>query len=156
MGLMEIKFVVNAVPVAQPRQRHRIAENAKGKTFVQNYTAKSDPVNSFKAAVGYSCRQAYQGPVLDCPLEVCITAVFPRPKGMIFKTKPMPREWKTSKPDIDNIQKSVYDALNGVLWRDDSLICSVHAQKLIASGVEFPMVIITVSTNIFSLSQEGI
>lgn len=114
---------------------------------VRNYTPANHPVNSFKAAVGYSCRQVYNGPVLECPLEVCITAIFPRPKGMMFKTKPMPREWKTSKPDIDNIQKSVYDALNGVLWRDDSLICSSHTYKMVASGVESPMVVISISTS---------
>jgi Holliday junction resolvase RusA-like endonuclease len=138
---MEIKFVVNAVPVAQPRQRHAIVAG-----HGVNYTPEKHPVNSFKAAVAYSCRAAYSGPVLDCPIEVCIAAVFPRPKGMMFKTKPMPREWKTSKPDVDNIQKSVYDALNGVLWRDDSLICCAHTHKQIASGCEFPMVVITVST----------
>jgi len=34
-----------------------------------------------------------------------------------------------SKPDIDNLQKFISDALNGILWKDDALIYEVHAKK---------------------------
>jgi Holliday junction resolvase RusA-like endonuclease len=37
--------------------------------------------------------------------------------------------YKAKKPDIDNLQKAVNDALNGVVISDDSLICEVHASK---------------------------
>jgi len=138
---MEIKFKVDAVPVAQPRQRHAMIAG-----HISNYTPSKHPVNSFKASVAYSAKKEYSGPVLDCPIEVEIVAIFPRPKGMMYKTKPMPREYKTTKPDVDNIQKSVYDALNNVLWRDDCLICSSVTKKMIASGDEGASVIITVRT----------
>lgn len=138
---MEIKIVVDAIPVAQPRQRHAIIAG-----HVTNYTPDDHPVNSFKASIVYSARKMYQGPVIDEPIEVTIIAVFPRTKNKIFKKFPMNREWKTTKPDVDNIQKSVYDALNGVLWRDDSLICSASTQKYIADGEENPKVIITIRT----------
>ena len=35
----------------------------------------------------------------------------------------------TVKPDIDNIAKSVLDALNGVLYTDDKLVSSLHIDK---------------------------
>ena len=36
----------------------------------------------------------------------------------------------TSKPDIDNVVKAVFDGLNGVLWRDDVLVVECCVQKL--------------------------
>lgn len=35
----------------------------------------------------------------------------------------------TKKPDIDNMQKAVLDALNGIAWEDDSQIVKVTAEK---------------------------
>ena len=139
---MNIRFTVQAVPVAQPRQRHAIAKGG----FITNYTPAAHPVNQFKAAVCFAAKQVYNGPVLDCAISVDIVAVFPRPKSMVKKNKPMYREWKTSKPDRDNIEKSVFDALNRVLWRDDSLICAGSTLKYIASGDEQPHVSISVAT----------
>lgn len=34
------------------------------------------------------------------------------------------------RPDIDNLQKGIFDALNGVCWKDDSQIVEVLAQKV--------------------------
>lgn len=34
------------------------------------------------------------------------------------------------KPDLDNLEKSVLDAMTGVFFVDDSLVCDVHASKL--------------------------
>ncbi len=33
------------------------------------------------------------------------------------------------RPDLDNLQKSVLDALNGILWDDDSIVWGIVAQK---------------------------
>lgn len=35
----------------------------------------------------------------------------------------------TGKPDLDNIVKLIFDALNGMVWRDDSQICQESAAK---------------------------
>jgi Holliday junction resolvase RusA-like endonuclease len=35
----------------------------------------------------------------------------------------------TKKPDIDNILKAVKDAVNGVVWRDDSQVTDVRLLK---------------------------
>jgi Holliday junction resolvase RusA-like endonuclease len=39
----------------------------------------------------------------------------------------------------------LYDALNGLLWRDDSLICDGRVQKVYAAGDEQPHVEIAIS-----------
>jgi Holliday junction resolvase RusA-like endonuclease len=57
----------------------------------------------------------------------------------------MPRERHTKKPDEDNLKKAVYDALNKMLWRDDSQICESAFEKWIAAGDEQPHVVIRVT-----------
>ena len=36
---------------------------------------------------------------------------------------------KTTKPDIDNLCKAMFDALNGIAWSDDALIVQLIATK---------------------------
>ena len=131
-----ITFTVPAVPVAQPRQRH----NHRG----HSYLPKDHPVWAFKAAVALAAQQAYQGPPLEGPLQVSAVFVLPRPSRLRWKTRPMPRQWHTGKPDRDNLEKALYDALNGCLWRDDSQVCDGPITKVIAAGDEQPHVEVTV------------
>jgi Holliday junction resolvase RusA-like endonuclease len=35
----------------------------------------------------------------------------------------------TSKPDIDNVVKAIFDGLNGVAWRDDVQVVSLTVRK---------------------------
>lgn len=135
-----ISFTVNSIPVAQPRQRHRIITTRAGQSFVGNYTPAKDPVNAFKAHCRLAASMAYKGAPLDEPLRLSIVAVFPRPKAKIWKSRPMPREYKGSKPDFDNIGKSICDALNELVWRDDSLVVEAKVTKCIAAGDEQPKV----------------
>lgn len=61
-------------------------------------------------------------PIQDAALVVRTTFIVRRPK----KAPPFP----IRRPDIDNYQKAVFDALNGVLWKDDSLICHAVSKKV--------------------------
>ena len=135
---MEIVFTVPAVPVAQPRQRHRIVRGPR--EFVQNYTPAKAPVNSFKAAVQQAASRAYHGAPLECPLLMSLVFVMPRPKSKVWKKRPMPREPHSGKPDRDNLMKSFQDALEGLLFRNDSQIWAGPVTKVIASGHEQPHV----------------
>jgi Holliday junction resolvase RusA-like endonuclease len=56
----------------------------------------------------------------------------------------MHRQWKTTRPDADNLAKAVFDALNGILWADDSQIVNSTVSKFIASGDEQPHVKVVV------------
>lgn len=49
-----------------------------------------------------------------------------RPKSVSIKKRPEP----ITRPDLDNLVKAVKDALNGVLWRDDSQIIELEAKKV--------------------------
>lgn len=134
-----ISFRVNAVPIAQPRQRHRVA-TINGRTMALNYTPKTAPVNAFKASVQLAAQQVYDDMPMTCPVRLRLVFVMPRPCSMIWKTKPMPRVHHTGRPDCDNICKAVKDALSKLVWRDDSQVCMVQLEKWTAAGDEQPHV----------------
>lgn len=136
---MVIKFEVPCVPVAQPRQRHSVVNG-----HVRNYIPKTDPVWVFKTALQLAASTVRPETILSGPIRITLDFIFPRTKSMIWKSKPMIRVPKDTKPDIDNLCKSVFDALNGILFVDDSQIWECHASKYIASGNEQPRVIITI------------
>lgn len=137
MSSVLIQFHVPCIPVAQPRQRHRII-NGKDRSFVGNYTPKNSPVNGFKAACQQAASLVYQGAPVDGPLVADIVFVMPRPSNKIWKTRSMPRYPHTGKPDRDNLAKAVFDALEGLVYRNDSLIFDGTITKWVASGDEQP------------------
>ena len=119
-----IEYFVPGLPVAQPRQRTRVMR-VHGRPMAQNYTPTNSPVNSFKAAV----RMGWPGKAvaIDGPVHLVLTFMFPRSKSKTRKVNI--QEPKTGKPDIDNLIKSVADALTGLAWKDDAQIASVVAMK---------------------------
>jgi Holliday junction resolvase RusA-like endonuclease len=141
-----ISFTVPGLPIAQPRQRTRVMAIG-GKPVAQNYTPAKHPVNAFKAAVQLAAVDAinksaagsvWKGQILSCPIALRLIFVFPRPKALLWKSKPMPRAWCFKKPDADNLIKSVCDALNMLVWRDDAQVVSVSVEKWIGAGDESP------------------
>lgn len=134
-----IDFVVPCVPVAQPRQRHRVIQKGD-RTFAQNYTPTKAPVNAFKAAVQVAAQAEHQGAPLDGPLSLDLQFILPRPKCMTRKRGENAREWRAKKPDFDNLAKSVCDALGGILWRDDAQLVWVTISKFTAAASEQPRV----------------
>lgn len=69
---------------------------------------------------------------LDCPVEFVMRAVFPVPTSWSGKKRDQALTGAIKpgkKPDLDNIAKAWNDALNGVVYRDDSLICRMSLEK---------------------------
>ena len=128
--------IVPAVPVAQPR--------AKATTIgghARMYEAdKTHAIHAFKASVRLAWAEATDDPPHDGPVGMSAIFVMPRPKAKRWKTKPMPRYRHVIKPDLDNLVKAVKDALTGLAWVDDSLVCELAATKHVASGGEAPHV----------------
>lgn len=68
----------------------------------------------------------------DEPVEFVMRAVFPVPTSWSGKKRDraLTGELKPGKkPDLDNIEKAWADALNGVVYRDDCLICRKVTEK---------------------------
>lgn len=138
--MTQITLHVPAVPVAQPRARASIRA---GHAFV--YDDQKHPVQAFKATVRMALKDAYQGEPLTGPLRCDCLFVMPRPKALCWKTKPMPRLHHATKPDRDNLDKAVMDALKGLAWNDDAQVCQGLIEKWIASGHEQPHAVITIT-----------
>lgn len=152
-----IAFVVIGVPLPQPRHRARVQwiGGLAKKAVASVYLDEDDDIRKFKHDVRFEAGKAFHaagnyGPheqraLLECPLAVTLTFVFPRPKYLTWKTKPMPRAWMINVPDLDNLEKSVLDALNKVVYVDDRQVCKVNKIKVYASGDEPPRVHIAIS-----------
>ena len=108
------------------------------------YLPEDAAVRKFKRAVQLAARMTYKGEPLQGPLSIDIVAVYQRPKSLCWKTKPMPREWKSSMPDNDNVEKAVWDALKGITWKDDAQIADNRCRKLIADGSESPHLVVVI------------
>lgn len=140
----ELSFTVPGLPIAQPRQRHRL-RTSPVRQYIENYTPKAAPVNAFKAAVIASAQVAHTGGIIDAPIKLWATFILPRPQYLVWKTKPMNRRWCSRKPDLDNLVKSLKDAITQAgIWRDDSLVVWENTQKLIAAGDESPHVYVRI------------
>lgn len=126
-------FFVPATPVAQPRQRHRIAGKGR-EAFVQSYVPTDHPVHGWKDAIREAAFRAAAGEffVKDEPVGVEMVFVFERPashfkkSGMLAKGAP---RFKTSKPDLDNLEKALKDACTAVIWHDDAQVTYVWKRK---------------------------
>ena len=146
---MKIEFTIPSIPIAQPRQRHRIVNTKSGKQFTQNYTMSKHPVNAFKATARLKFSEIYNGSPILGPVKLTTFFIMPRPKNKIWKTKQMPRYAHTKKPDIDNLVKALKDALTGLAWKDDSQIWSVYTSKITAGGNEQPRCEVTIVNRTF-------
>ena len=138
-----IEFTIPSVPVAQPRQRHRIM-NAGGRQFAHNYTPTTHPVNAFKAAVQLAARQAFVGAPMRCPLSLTAVFVLPRPQKFCGKKYLPNRLRHAAKPDSDNLRKSLTDALEGIVFANDSQICEEIIKKYYAAKDEQPCAIVAI------------
>ena len=135
-----IEIVVNAIPIAQPRAR---ATSVGG--IARVYESRTHPVAAYKAQVRFVASQVHCGAPLAGPLRIDLCFVFSRPKSLIWKTREMPRLRHVKKPDVDNLAKSVFDALNGLIFIDDCQICECGITKWIASGDEGPNTVIRIN-----------
>lgn len=102
---------------------------AGGGRNVPRFTPKKQ--RNYMGAIKLFAQSAMAGSApLEGPLQLSVLAVYLRPKSHTRKQREATgAEWKTSKPDADNIVKLVKDALNTVAWRDDAQVACSHAWK---------------------------
>ena len=122
---------VSGIPAPQGSKRH------VGRGILIEASEKLKP---WRAAIVKACEQRMQitGPVhFDEPVEVWVKFLLPRPKSNKSQLPIVP-------PDIDKLERGVFDALSiAKVWRDDSLVVSSHAKKIWADdGVTGAFVIV--------------
>ena len=83
-------------------------------------------------------------PLLDGPLAITLTIGVTIPRSWPKKRQAAARDGylrPTGKPDFDNTSKLICDALNKIVWRDDSQITDVLFAKVYA---EVPATVLVV------------
>lgn len=117
MTALVLDVVVPGIPVAKGRPRF----SANGHAFTPDKTRKAE--EHLGNAVATHCLDAGlsviggRGGVLPLSGELAVEVVF------VTKAK------TTSRPDLDNLLKLVLDALNGIVWNDDSQVISIKTKK---------------------------
>lgn len=116
---MKINVFVAGTPKPQPRPRR--AGNRKG-VYTPD-TAKDWKMAILAAMVG-------QNHMVDGPVRCKLTFLMPRPKRLYRKKDDMFEIPHTTKPDIDNLMKAVYDAMTQAgVWKDDSVVYMSESRK---------------------------
>ena len=119
-----MRIFVPIKPMPAPRPR-----------VTRNGTHNPTDYTIYKRAVGMIARRRFRRPE-EGPVAMHIDFLFEVPKSWSKKRKAAAK-WHTSRPDIDNLQKGIKDALNGIAYKDDSQVCQVTARKQYAdrSGI---------------------
>ena len=121
-----LTFHIHTIPVPKGRPKF-----SKIGGFVRTYTPKK--TQDFETEVREAAKQAMTREPLEGPLAVYLYFRLPIPQSYSKKRSAAcltGSERPTKKPDLDNLAKSVLDALNGVIYLDDSQIVSLHMTKV--------------------------
>lgn len=116
-------------PVAKGRPRFRIFSKGK-KIRASAYTPEKTVAfeKLVRGEVKLVMDQLHLKPLIGL-VQVEIKAYWEWPKSKHRKTKPLPECLHNSKPDPDNILKSVLDGMNGTVYGDDKQVAIVRLEK---------------------------
>jgi len=116
---MRVDFTIPGQPVAKQRPR----KGALGQFYTPARTMRYEK----DVAAAYLAAGGPKHPDYIGPVEMSITL-----------TRPYPTSWPkwrrnpiaaTAKPDVDNLAKSVADALNGIAYHDDAQVAYLSVSK---------------------------
>tara|TARA_R110000824_G_scaffold107317_3_gene253539 strand:+ start:385 stop:846 length:462 start_codon:yes stop_codon:yes gene_type:complete len=136
MSSEDLIFEVPMPPRGKGRPRHTVINGS-----VRVYTPKE--TRKWEQQVGTCGMGVRPEEIIEGPVRVDILAVMPRPKRLLRKKDPDGLIWCISKPDSDNIRKSVLDALK-TWWRDDSQVVDGRTVKVYAERTGHPRVVVRV------------
>jgi crossover junction endodeoxyribonuclease RusA len=126
-----LDLFVPGKPAPQGSKRH-----VGGGVMVES----SKAVAPWRTTVAWHAAQAYRVAPLDGAVWVSLLFVMPRPAATPKRSTPQ----AVKRPDLDKLTRAVFDALSGVVWRDDSQVVQLVASKRLASLEEQPGVNIRV------------
>ena len=121
---LTFKIPITAVPKSRPRT----FTTSKG--ISRTYTPLK--TKNFEDFVRTWLQVKYKGKPIEGPINLEVKFSLPIPKSYTKKKKSECLSDGSNhfiKPDLDNLEKSVMDAAEGVLYRNDSQICSKISSK---------------------------
>lgn len=116
-----IKFTTPGTPVAKARPRV---------TRYATYTPQK--TKDYENLVKWSYKSKHKYKLFKCDLRIDITFFMQIPKSTSKKERQAilkENRHHSKRPDIDNLIKSITDALNGLAYEDDNQIVEIEAKK---------------------------
>lgn len=119
---MRIAFTVPGRVVGKGRPKF-----ARRGNFVSTYTPEA--TRNCEAMVRQFAHEAMRDRViLTGPVALCVTIYLIPPRSWSHKKRAAAR-FPTGKPDLDNTQKLICDAMNGVVFVDDAQIADARVRR---------------------------
>lgn len=125
---MTITLCIPGKPIAKKRPRFF----RKG-TSVGTYNAQETEEGRFMWEVKNQLPKNWT--LLKSPIKITTLFYMKRPKShygagknsnILKNNAPVVH---LNKPDLDNLQKMVYDCFNQIVWEDDSIVCECYSRK---------------------------
>jgi len=132
--MYQLAFFVPGEPVAKGRPRAFKMRNGHIGTYSPDKTV------TWERTVKYEALKMKPTEPLDGPLRLELHFYFPRTKSA--KKRPYPHV----RPDLDNLEKAVLDAMNGLIYTDDARVCSKTSAKHYTNDAAQIGVAITIET----------
>lgn len=122
--IQAVSFIVNGLPIAQPR--HRVS--CRNGAFPRMYIPKAHAVHSYKAAIIEKAIANISGMIEGAVKLDCLFVFKATRKNQIA-------QYKISKSDLDNLVKAVMDGITqagerGHGWGDDAQVVELHCAKM--------------------------
>lgn len=130
--MKSIKFTVPGNPFGKQRPKF-----ARMGTYTKTYTPKKTTQHEKEVAECFLEVARGRRFKEKEPLDIRIIAYYPIPQSTSKKRRKEMLEHRirpTVKPDLDNVAKLIYDALNGVAWYDDNAIVDTQGVRLRSAG----------------------
>jgi len=115
--MKRITFRIIGNPAAKGRPRF-----ARRGNFVKTYTPKK--TESWENFIRLQAIRYKPESLIDGPIKMQLDFYLPRPKSLSKKVI-----YHAKKPDIENLAKSVLDALQGIIYTNHSRVCQLVCRK---------------------------
>lgn len=121
---VRVQFVIPGRPVGKERPRV-VRHGSRTITYTPMKSAGYERLVGELARM--RCRAPLEGPVkVSIVIEVAVPVSWPRAK----REERLAARWAEGRPDVDNVVKSILDGMNGVVFRDDSQVVAVSAERI--------------------------
>lgn len=128
-----ISFTIPGQPQGKARARSRIVTARDGRQFASHYTPKK--TREYEDYIKWLAKKAMveaKEKVSESPFSLTICCRFELPKSWPKWKKELALSHNiaaTTKPDLDNIIKSIKDGCNNVIWLDDCQVVETTVSK---------------------------
>lgn len=134
-----LAFTVYGTPVPQGSSRAFIPKGWE-RPVITAANAKTKPWRQEIAGTAKAEMETYGvAPMLAGePVWISVEFFFEKPRSISKRVT-----HKTTKPDIDKLLRAVLDSLTGIVFKDDSQVCSTSARKRFGSPARVEIVVMS-------------